>query len=119
MLEPQLDHPSCHPVKGWFLATGEWTPENNPDVLIYLKSYGVAKGPEIVWEYEISSVELYEGDHCYAFADEEPNASYVGAFLSFIDMPEKSRLWMLAVAYCWAKRDAADWANCHKEPIAE
>jgi hypothetical protein len=116
-----LDHPSCHPVKGWFRATGEW--EASDDVLIHLIATGRGNGIGIDWDYEIEGVELYEGDeHHFSAYPRMGTALERGIDWKTSQLREISRqsaLWMLGVAYCWAMKSAEDWANKNAEGIAE
>jgi hypothetical protein len=118
-----LDHPSCHPVKGWFRATGEW--EASDDVLIHLIATGRGNGIGIDWDYQVQHVELFEGDRQIATSTHLPvylRNEVMGVDWNDGEPTDKSSmsiLWMLGVAYCWAMKSAEDWANKNAEGIAE
>lgn len=121
MLEPQLDHPSCHPVTGWFRASGEW--EASDDVAIYLTATGRGNGLGIDWDYEIESVELFKADKhlftAYAAQGGLPCAGLRWQTIAGapIDISDTAALWMFGVAYAWTMKSASDWANKNAEPI--
>ena len=116
-----LDHPSCHPVKGWFRATGEW--EASDDVLIHLVATGRGNGIGIDWDYEVTSVDLFEAGEPVATAYPEdwttPPCAADWTTGELIDSSYKSALWMLGIAYCWALKSAEDWANKNAEGLAQ
>ena len=118
-----LDHPSCHPVKGWFRATGEW--EASDDVLIHLVATGRGNGIGIDWDYEVTSVDLYEGEEQLASVyNKGSNPLWTNATASRNwpkgkSLSYTSAFWMLGVAYCWAMKSAEDWANKNAEAIPE
>jgi hypothetical protein len=118
-----LDHPSCHAVKGWFRATGEW--EASDDVLIHLVATGRGNGIGIDWDYEIGQVDLYEEDQQVATVYAEGanplwvNKTASRSWLTGKPLSETSKFWMLGIAYCWAMKSAEDWANKNAEGIAE
>jgi|GEM_PF-6545884 len=120
-----LDHPSCYNPTGRWEASGEWEIDN---CVIELRAHGIAKGPSIKWDYYVDVVYVYDqiGDEWIeklsAYNDPANSAlisgvAWLGAKCE--DISETSTLWMLGVAYCWAKRDAGDWADKRKEPIAD
>jgi hypothetical protein len=118
-----LDHKSCYNPTGRWEASGEW--EASPDVIIHLRSYGVAKGPEIVWEHEVEHVEIYNGnqDVASAYLGHGPNFSGIAGIDwtsgYAVGLNPVSTGWMLGVAHAWAKKHASEWADKHKEPIAD
>jgi len=117
-----LDHPSCHNPTGSWEASGEWEVDN---CIIQLRARGIAIGSSIKWDYYIDAVEVYDQDgdesidRFTAYSD-PVNPALVGGVRWLIgyceDISETSALWMLGVAYAWAKRDADAWAEANAEP---
>ena len=118
-----LDHPTCYNPTGRWEASGEW--EASPDVLIHLRSYGVAKGPDIVWEHQVEQIDLYEGEQQTASvytSGENHNLVWTNTtgsynWLTGVPLSATSKFWLLGVAYCWAVKNADKWANVRAQAI--
>jgi hypothetical protein len=113
-----LDHPSCHPVKGWFRATGEW--EASDDVLIHLVATGRGNGIGIDWDYDAWSVDIADTATATRFSDGTfGGIDWTNSDGEPSDLRFMATLWMLGVAYCWAMKSAEDWANKNAEGLAQ